>query len=110
MSDAENSTGPNGGPHSLGDHGREIYTDAQALTSAVRSATHDLERYLTEQVNRRPYTTLGVAVGVGYVLGGGLRSRLTGVLRGVATRVAVALVARELAARILPETLPDPHS
>jgi ElaB/YqjD/DUF883 family membrane-anchored ribosome-binding protein len=102
MSDSENSTGPHGIARSLGDHRREIYNDAQTLTSAVRSATDDLERYLTDQVNRRPYSTLGVAAGVGYVLGGGLRSRLTAVLLGVATRLAVALAARELATRLLP--------
>jgi hypothetical protein len=112
MSDAENSHGPNGAPsgtgrqpqdaRSLGDHGRQIHHDAHALAAAVQDAADDLERYLTEQVEQRPYTTLGVAAGVGYVLGGGLRSRLTAVLLGAATRLAVALAARELAARLSP--------
>jgi len=87
---------------SLGDHCREIYHDAHALAAAVQEATDDLERYLTEQVEERPYTTLGVAAGLGYVLGGGLRSRLTAVLLGAATRLAMALAARELAARLAP--------
>ena len=68
----------------------------------MQEATDDLERYLTEQVERRPYTTLGVAAGVGFLLGGGLRSRLTAVLLGAATRLAMALAARELVARLLP--------
>jgi hypothetical protein len=112
MSDAEHSNGPNGAPsgrgrqpqdaRSLGDHGRQIHHDAHALAAAVREATDDLERYLTEHVEQRPYTILGVAAGVGYVLGGGLRSRLTAVLLGAATRFAMALAARELAARLLP--------
>jgi len=112
MSDSENATGPNGtsngtgrqpnGPRTLGDHGRQIHHEAHALAAAVQGATNDVERYVTEQVNRRPYGTLGVAAGVGYVLGGGLRSRLTAVLLGTATRVAMALVARELGARMSP--------
>jgi hypothetical protein len=68
----------------------------------VQDAADDLERYITEQVHRRPYSTLGVAAGVGFILGGGLRSRLTAVLLGAATRLAMALAARELAARVLP--------
>ena len=86
---------------SLGDHGRQIQHDAEALAAAVRDATDSVQRYLTAQVEERPFTTLGVAAGVGYVLGGGLRARLNVVLLGAATRVATALVARELGARIL---------
>jgi len=91
-------------PHnsrSLGDHGRQIQHDAEALAAAVRDATDGVQRCLTAQVEQRPFTTLGVAAGVGYVLGGGLSSRLTTVLLGVATRVATALVARELGSRIV---------
>ena len=110
MSDATHSNGPNGAPsgterqgqRSLGDHGRQIHHDAHALAAAVQEAAHDLERYLSEQVEERPYAALGVAAGVGYVLGGGLRSRLTTVLLGAATRLAMALAARELAARLSP--------
>jgi ElaB/YqjD/DUF883 family membrane-anchored ribosome-binding protein len=112
MSASDNSSGPNGAPsateaqprdaRSLGDHCRRIHHDAQALAIAVQEATDELERFLTEQVEERPYTTLGVAAGVGYVLGGGLRSRLTAMVVGSATRLAMALAARELAARVSP--------
>ena len=112
MSDAKNSNGPEGAPSGtewqsqnarpLGDHCRQIHHEAHALAAAVQEATDDLERYLTEQVEQRPYTTLGVAAGVGFVLGGGLRSRLTAMLLGAATRFAMALAARELAARLSP--------
>ena len=87
-------------PLSIGDRGRQIHHDASMLAADVRGKTADLERYLTDQVNRRPYSTLGVAAGIGYVLGGGLSSRLTVVLLGAATRLAAALVARELGSRI----------
>lgn len=110
MSDAKSSNGPNGAPsgterqgrRSFGDHGRQIHHDVHALAAAVQEAADDLEGYLTAQVEERPYTTLGVAAGVGFVLGGGLRSRLTAVLLGTATRLAMALAARELAARVSP--------
>ena len=86
---------------SLGDHGRHIQHDAEALAATVRDATDGVQRYLTAQVEQRPFSTVGVAAGVGYILGGGLSSRLTVVLLGAATRVAMALAARELGARLL---------
>ena len=110
MSDAENSNGneaPSGprqpprNTQSFTDHGRHIQQDAENLVAAVRDATEDVQRYLTTRVQQRPFSTLGVAAGAGYVLGGGLSARLTIVLLGVATRVATALVARELGTRIL---------
>jgi hypothetical protein len=110
MSDAENSKrngaagtteAPLQDPRSISDRGRQIHHDAATLAAEVRGTTADLERYLTDQVKRRPYRTLGVAAGIGYVVGGGLSSRLTAVLLGAATRLATALVARELGNRIL---------
>jgi hypothetical protein len=110
MRDSENSKGngaadgiepPLQDPRSIGDHGRQIQHDAEALAAAVRDATDGVQRYLTAQVEQRPFNTLGVAAGVGYVLGGGLSSRLTVVLLGAATRLATALAVREIGARIL---------
>jgi hypothetical protein len=88
---------------SLEDHGRRIHHDAATLAAELRGTATDLERYLTDQVKRRSYSTLGVVAGIGYVLGGGLRSRLTVVLLGAATRLVAALAVRELGARILPD-------
>ena len=112
MSDSEKSNGHDDAPsgigwqprdaRSLGDQCRQIRHDAHALARAVQGATDDLERYITERVEERPYATLGAAAGVGYVLGGGLRPRLTAMLFGAATRLAMALAARELTARLSP--------
>jgi ElaB/YqjD/DUF883 family membrane-anchored ribosome-binding protein len=88
-------------PMSLADHGRQIHHDAEVLAAAVRDATDGVQRYLTAQVEQRPFSTVGVAAGIGYVLGGGLSARLTAMLLGAAARVATALVARELGTRIL---------
>ena len=87
-------------PRSLGDHGREIQHDAQALAAALQDAINGVQHYLTEQVEQRPFSTLGLAAGIGYALGGGLSSRLTAMMPGAATRLAMALVARELGARL----------
>jgi hypothetical protein len=92
---------------SLADYGRQIQQDAHALTATVQDATADLEGYLTAQVTQRPYVTLGVAAGIGYAVGGGLSSRLTVALVGTATRLAMALAARELGARLLPGVLAE---
>jgi len=72
----------------------------------VLETAADLERRLTDQVQQQPLMTVGVAAGVGYVLGGGLQSRLTALLLATATRVALALVARELGARLSPTFAP----
>ena len=94
----------------LSDHCRRINQDAHALAAAVQDATSGVEGYLTERVQSRPYVTLGVAAGVGYVLGGGLGSRLTGLLLGAATRVALAVAARELGDRLSPAASASVHA
>ena len=93
-------TSPGADARACGDHCRQIRHDAHALAASVQDATKGLQGYLTDRVHRRPYVTLGVAAGVGYVLGGGLRSRLTAVLLGAATRLALAVAARELGDRL----------
>lgn len=89
------------GSHSMGEHARRIHRDAATLAAEVRGTTVDAQRYLADRVKRHPYSTLGTAAGIGYVLGGGLGSRLTVVLVGAATRLATALAVRELGVRIL---------
>lgn len=78
---------------------------AEAVTRAdiapVRSRATELEQQARTLIRQRPVVAVGVAAGVGYVLGRGLSSRLTVVLLGAATRVVTALVARELGARML---------
>ena len=97
-------------PFSLGDHGREIQHDAQALAAALQDANNGVQRYLAEQVDQRPFSTLGLAAGIGYALGGGLSSRLTAMMLGAATRLAMALVARELGARLVQGASASAHN
>jgi hypothetical protein len=55
-----------------------------------------LQTYVTQQVRERPVATLAAAAGVGYLLGGGLSSRLTLLMFGFATRFGMAIAAREM--------------
>lgn len=93
---------PSGESRSLGDHGRRIRRDAAALAAEVRDTTADLEHFIAQQVEQRPYLTLGVAAGIGFALGGGIGSRLSIVLFSAVSRIATAVVVREVSARLLP--------
>jgi len=57
----------------------------------VSASLGDLYRaadsFASEQTRTRPHVALGVAAGVGFVLGGGLASRLGGTLLSVGTRL-----------------------
>jgi hypothetical protein len=88
------------GTRSIAYHWRRIRHDANVLAGAVQEATGELQHYLSEQVEERPFTILGVATGVGFVLGRGLPVRLTAGLLGIATRLAITVAARELSARL----------
>jgi len=119
MNDSGNTHGPNGATSgaacqpndtsSCTNHGRQLRHDAHVLAAAVQDAAVGLQRYLTEQATCRPYGTLGVAAGIGYTLGGGLGSRLTTMLLGAGTRLAMALAARELDARLSQGAAPPPN-
>jgi hypothetical protein len=73
-----------------------IAKDAQGLAGVARDITADAEAALREQLKERPYLTLGAAVGIGYVLGGGIPSRLAGILFSVGTRLVLASAAQRL--------------
>ena len=57
----------------------------------VSASLGDLYRaadsFASEQTRERPHVALGVAAGVGFILGGGLASRLGGTLLSVGTRL-----------------------
>ncbi len=96
-------------PHSFGDRMQQVSHDAQVLSAALAGAARDVEHYLTTHIREKPARTLAVAAGLGYVLAGGLRSRLTSLLLQVGSRLAMALAARELGVRtgLVPEPPPS---
>lgn len=86
----------------LGQHVRQIRDDVSALAFELRETAADAERILTDRMQAHPVSTLGAAAGLGYVLGGGLRSRFTLVLLSAATRIVSVLAMREIGSRMSP--------
>jgi len=82
------------------DSGKRVCREARAFGNALQEAIVDLEGTLREQLEQRPYVTLATAAGLGYVLGGGLASRFSKVLLNLGTRLAVAVMLRELTGEI----------
>ncbi|MFN7134645.1 MAG: hypothetical protein ACK4N5_21375 [Myxococcales bacterium] len=61
-------------------HGQVIRNETTELISEVRQAASEINDWLDipGRMERAPYQTMAIAAGVGYVLGGGLFSSLTG--------------------------------
>jgi len=81
----------NGADHrGIGERVEHINQSAQELWSEAQGAVTQLKETLDIQgrVERHPYGMILAAVGVGYVLGGGLFSSLTGGLLRLGFRVA----------------------
>ena len=74
--------------------------DTKELFAAIERLSDDASSSLRDQVDRRPYATLGFALLGGYVLGGGLTVRLGTFVLAAAWRATLAnLVTRGAAAR-----------
>jgi ElaB/YqjD/DUF883 family membrane-anchored ribosome-binding protein len=56
------------------DTGTEIQRSWSDASSAIETLYTQASRELQHTVKERPYVALGVAAGIGFVLGGGLRS------------------------------------
>ena len=89
----------NGHDHPQGFVGRvgHLNDSAHQLLEEARSTFEDLGQAidLRGRVQRHPYAMVAAAVGVGYVLGGGLFSSLTFRLLGVGVRVAAIPVVKQ---------------
>jgi hypothetical protein len=80
--------------------------EARDLVDAVEATAVELEDFLRTELRQRPYLTLALAAGAGYILGGGLPTRVTGLLFTFGTRVAMAIAVRELTTRSASDTDP----
>jgi hypothetical protein len=81
------------GPRRAG--GRGFQRDGADLMRTVEEVSATASRAIREQLDQRPYVTLGAGLLAGYVLGGGLSLRLAALLMSAAGRATVAqLVAR----------------
>jgi hypothetical protein len=81
---------------------RAVQEAAKDLTVAAKGFRDVTRGYLAEQARERPYVLLGGAAAVGFVLGGGLASRLTISLlvvgaRMFGTRILTKVIEGELA-------------
>jgi len=74
----------------LGERVNSLGRAAQSFREELRGTAADLGRMLdiNGRVQRHPYAMMAVAVGVGYLLGGGLFTRTTARLLGLAGRIA----------------------
>jgi hypothetical protein len=73
------------------DHGRRAVEEARAFKAAIGSQVETMGKAidLNGRVQRNPIGMVFAAVGVGYLLGGGLFSPLTGKLVKVGLRLAL---------------------
>ena len=92
-------------PSAIGDGGRieriqqksqRVRREVGGLTAELEGALADLERFVRDQLERRPYATLGAASGLGYVLGGGVPVALSRMAFGMGGRLAILMMAQRL--------------
>jgi hypothetical protein len=96
-----------GGNGADGPSARELLQESQrvredliALAGAAGHVARGWQALVRAQLDRQPYTTLAVAAGVGYVLGGGVPTAMVRALAGLAGRLAVdRAIGRFVAAR-----------
>lgn len=86
-----NGTHTSGDDQGFGQRVDQIGSEAQQLWSNARSAVTDLSQNLDikGRVERNPYGMMAAAIGVGYVLGGGLFTPLTGRILKLGVRLAM---------------------
>lgn len=81
------------------EHTSDLKEEAQDMAASVSELGRELGAALREQLDRRPWAVLGAAAACGYVLGGGLPSRITRAGLGVAARIGMGMVVRQLVER-----------
>lgn len=74
------------------EHTTDLKEEAQDMASSLSELTRDVSETVAMHLQQRPYAVLGAAAAVGYVLGGGLASRITRAGLGVATRIGMGML------------------
>ena len=93
----ENRPGNGAHKHGVGERMTNISESAQTFVSEARGAVEDFTSALDlrGRVERHPYATVLAAVGVGYILGGGLFTPLTGRILRLGIRLAALPFVKE---------------
>lgn len=81
--------------------GQRVRQEVRGFTAEIEEALTDLERLVREQLERRPYATLGAASGLGYVLGGGLPVAFSRMVFGMGGRLAMLMLAERVRTNLL---------
>lgn len=76
-------------PQQIRESVRALQRDTRELFGAIEQLSTSVGDALREQLDRRPYATLGAGFVAGYVLGGGLSLRLATLLGAAAARTAM---------------------
>ena len=79
---------------------RRVRRDAEALAGSVQEAAGQIENSVAAQMRERPWRTLGLAAGAGFVIGGGLATRTTRLLLAIGGRLAFTMMVQELGRRV----------
>jgi hypothetical protein len=74
------------------EHTAEAKEEVQMLASSIGELSQDVSTYVEEQVKHRPWAVLGVAAAIGYVIGGGLPSRITRAGLSIAMRMGTGML------------------
>jgi hypothetical protein len=92
---ARDGSGAGAGGRTFGERVERVSDNAQQAWARTRDAIDDIKETVDLQgrVDRHPYGTLAAAVGIGYVLGGGLFSPLTARLLGLGLRMGLRMAA-----------------
>src|SRR4051812_44330177 len=97
VDDARSERSNGHGPRNrIFEHTAHAKEEAAELASSISELGNDLSGIIVEQLEQRPYAVLGVAAAAGYVLGGGIASRLTRVGLGIAVRMGMGMLVRQV--------------
>lgn len=78
------------------EHTTDLKEEAKDLATSVSELSKEVSFVLKEQLDQRPFAVLGVAAACGYVLGGGLPSRITRAGLGIAARIGMGMLVRQV--------------
>jgi ElaB/YqjD/DUF883 family membrane-anchored ribosome-binding protein len=80
----------------ISDAARKVSQGLGELTRALNDGRQNIVEPMSQFIQQKPLAAIGVAFGLGYVLGGGLFTKTTGRLLGLGWRLGGMAVAKNL--------------